>query len=113
MDRNLDINPLVQGQEDRLRIRLEEIVLRIHVDAETGWRVVPEGEALVEAEDMVIVASYLRVPLVSVSAHVLQPERGRVANVALSVQETRNADTSELSSTGPVERRDPDLLGGN
>jgi len=79
---DLDINPIVKGQEYGVREGLLPVVLGEHVDPEGGLRVVPDRKRFVNLDQVVLRAAADRIRRERVLAEVLHPESHRVADVA-------------------------------
>ena len=107
---DLDVDPLVEGQEDSVREGLLKVIPGIDVDAERGARIVPEGERLVKTNEMVVFAASRRVGVKRVLTKVLHPERHSVSYLATFVIETRNLDIAEGVASALVELRHLNVL---
>ena len=111
-DGHLDVDPLKHRQEHWVRERLEKVTLGIDVNSEACLGVVPEREALIEAEYVIVLSSFGGIRLKSVLTEVLDPERCRVANIALLVLEAWDCDAAKFAAHCTVELRYIYLLGG-
>jgi hypothetical protein len=89
------------------------IPARVDVDAEARLAIVPEGKALIETEDVVLLSALSWVRLIGVLAEVFHPKRRRVADLSLLVFKARDADAAEFIARCAIELRHVYLLGRN
>ena len=73
-DHHLDVDPVIKGQEDSLRVDFLVVVLGIDIDSEGGGRVVPDCKHFVQSDHVVVGATFKRVSTEGVLSKVFHPE---------------------------------------
>ena len=74
IDRNLNIDPFVQGYIYTARLNLVGILVGIDIDSEGVWRVPPESKRVCQLEEMMIFATITRICRIAMLSLISYPD---------------------------------------